>query len=1104
YCIELRLAIAIIAIAIPFTTSIAMAGGLFGGLSSPTPNNPGLGQTSAPPGGLFGLGTSTSQTSGGLFGASTTQATGGSSLFGSLGTNTQTSNTGGGLFGVGTSQPQQTAGSLFGATTQSQQQNPVAASTTQTPLQQSQQNGQNQAYFDTILEKSRKRMYGESAGEDLPQLQLGLGDLRQRIKRLGTGTPDRNVDGKAHYLLAASGVDPGAAVRDLNLFSAATGLVDRAPAQAADLDVEGYLANLQTQTTLSMISEGLARSVRDFDTFLEDNVTMEWDAQRKRIYQHFGIKPREAVSGGRSSGFAPAASSSGEGGGFGRSRRSKAASIAGSRATGVPGASSFGRSSLQRSAIGAASSAGKASQQAFADVEKKMETNGASAAVPTDRFQRDKQGRFAEKVQNLNLARLQKSCYPICHEFATVVGQTGEQHGPEVVKAYKALIEIVSEDPEVELLSDPLAVKERQFAKQYLDETPASPISTAIKKRILTGGTRCLEKLAFENVESFINKNPREANLGGIPNVLSKVKAYVRLLASKKSLAGDNIDLQMLGDDYVWALVYYLLRTGHVQEIVDYVDDNQVAFRAIDRHFSSYIKSYNSSPDKRLESNLQNEINAQYNQRLRIAPENSIDPYRMACYKVIGRCDLKSRQLEGISYDVEDFVWLQLVLARELNRVDEIASESYGLADLQKTMREIGTRFFVKGGGDAGFSFGTFVFFQVACGMFEEAVAYLYPYSYTDAVHLATSLEFYGLLRASDPNIAGEDLLSWTTRENPQINFSRMVGYYTRDFRAANVSAAVDYLVLICLNQDLPGQAGINQVTVCHDALRELVLESKEFALLLGDVQDNGQRIKGLIEERMKLIALSETDDFMRTITIQAASAADDNSRTTDAVLLYHLAGEYDNVMVIINRALSEYVAVPIGQDSLRLQPLKPREDPNVPPTHAGSFSLMSLDDPLSLTTAFTNIYGQSRMYMDKIKNVNMLACRALMNIAHLKRLVEEGDFPKALDMMRDLDILPLECHGNASDIRRYATKFSSLPQAVASSVPNLLMWAILMFNNMRGGLSAARFSANPVANRVLLDDLRQKNMDLTTYTSQLRYRFPSQVHEALARAQSE
>jgi nuclear pore complex protein Nup93 len=37
-----------------------------------------------------------------------------------------------------------------------------------------------------------------------------------------------------------------------------------------------------------------------------------------------------------------------------------------------------------------------------------------------------------------------------------------------------------------------------------------------------------------------------------------------------------------------------------------------------------------------------------------------------------------------------------------------------------------------------------------------------------------------------------------------------------------------------------------------------------------------------------------------------------------------------------------------------------------------------------------------------------------------------------------------------------------------------------------------------------MIDDLKQAHMDLTTYTSQLRYRFPAHVHEALARAQSE
>jgi nuclear pore complex protein Nup93 len=989
---------------------MATGGGLFG--NRPAPLFSGFGastaSTSAPQ-------QANNTTGSGLFGGSTTGAvggnTGGTSLFGNLNNQNQnqqqTQNQSGGLFGQ-TSQAQNTtqAGNSgtttsgfggFEASTQVPQQTNTAAQS-QGPLQQSMQNGQSHAYFDSLLERSRKRVYGESGmGEDLPALQLGLGDLRQRIKRLN-GAGDGNVDGRAHYLLAASGVDPGAAVRDLNAFSSGTGRAERSvQQQQVDTDVEGYLANIQTQTTLSMIADGLARSVRDFDAFLEDNVTMEWEAQRKKIYQHFGIKPREDMpTTGRAS-FRESAALDGTSGGFGRSRKSKAAALAGSRGPGGMGTSSFGRSSMAKSAIGAASSGGKPSQQAFADVEKQTEKNGISATKPGEQFQRDKQMKYAERVQDLNVSRLRKRFYPVCKNLSAVIAQAGEQHGPDMVKAYQALSDIVSENPDIDSLSDPLAVKERSFAKAYLDENSVSSAKMEVNRKILRGGTRCLERLAFDEVESLISKNPREANLGGIPNVISKVKAYVRLLASKKRLSGDNVDLQILGEDYVWALVYYLLRTGHIQEIVDYVSANAVAFRAIDRNFSSYISEYCNSPDRRLRRDLQDRINNEYNQRLRIAPENSIDPYRMACYKIIGRCDLKSRNLEGVNHTVEDFVWLQLVLARESNRIDELASEAYGLVDLQKTMKEIGNRFFEKGGAEMGVSFGSFVFFQVACGMFEQAVSYLYPFSYTDAVHLAIALDFYGLLRVSDPSTAGEDLLSYTTRENPQINFGRMLGYYTRDFRTANAVAAVDYLVLICLNKDIPGQGGISHITLCHDALRELVLESRDFASLLGDLRYNGERQRGVIEERIKLIGLEETSDFMRTITIQAASIADDNGRVTDAVLLYFLAGEVDTTLRILNRVCGEFLAVPIGQEQLRLEPTKSNSQADQLTVQAGSISLTAIDDPMILAGGLMNIF-QSRcahLLLDKtVRTYN-----ALYAIQVVRNLIERGQYVEALDV---------------------------------------------------------------------------------------------------------
>jgi len=977
------------------STSATSQPGLFSGLNA---------KPATSTGGLFGsVGTSQpqqQQTGTGLFGSAgaTTQPQQqqtGTGLFGSTSASTQPQQqqTGTGLFG--STQRQQPSGSLFGAASQPPQQSslfaPAASSTSQVQNQQPQQNGARSTYFDTILEKSRKRAAGETADEDLPQLQLGLGDLRQRIKRLAAGPSDGTVDGRAHYLLAASGVDPGAAVRDLNLLSSKIGRVERPqPQEAPDTDVEGYLATLQNQTTLSMIADGLARSVRDFDAFLDDNVTMEWDAQRKRIYQHFGIKPREATMAGGRSSFA--ASTSEEQGGFGRSRRSKAAGLAGSRVSGAK--STFGRSGLQKSVIGAAGPIGSGYQPLFADVEKRMETNGIVAPNPSDRFFRERQTRLAEKVQNLNAARLRKRCYPVLHEFAKAVTPGGEKHATEISQAYGAMIEILGEKPDIDSPSSSGAVKERQFADEYLDETPSSAKSMAIRKRILAGSARYLEKLFFEELEATVAKSPREAALGGIPDVMSKVKAYVRLRAARKDLVPDGTGLQMLDDDYVWALVYYLLRSGHVKEAVKYVAANSVAFRAIDRNFLNYITSYSASEDRRLNKDQRERINNEYNQRLRIAPPNSIDPFRMACYKIIGRCDLQSRMFEGFEHNWYDYLWLQFVLAREINRVDEIASEVCNLATVQTVVKEIGSRFLTKYE-----NYGMYFFMQVLAGFFEEAIEYLYPHAYPDAVHFAIALDYYGLLRVSDPDASGESLLSFTTRGIPQLNFGRMVGLYTRDFRAANVSAAVDYLTLICLNQDLPGELGRKQVALCHDALRELVLESREFALLLGDIRADGQRVKGIIEERMRLIALEETDDFMRTITIQAASVADDNGRTTDAVLLYHLAEEYDNVIVIINRALSEAISVEIGQDHMQLQPSKARTGGEMPQDQQGSLSLTSVDDPVSLAENMTTLYGRNRMYMDRIKDTNKETCQALLTMSRVKTKVEQGKWTAALDV---------------------------------------------------------------------------------------------------------
>ncbi|KAI0198707.1 Nup93/Nic96-domain-containing protein [Astrocystis sublimbata] len=1049
-------------------------------------------QLQAPSGGLFGnppAASTATPTAGGLFSQPQAQA------------QAQAPAAGAGLagFALGSGAPaasQNARGaSLFGATQQ------PAASTN--AAAQSQPQGNTTGYFDSLLAKSRKQAQGESALDGLPSLQLGLGDLRQRLRKLGPQTEPLQ-HGRAQYMLAASGVDPGAAVKDLKSFSAHTaGRVDRpAPAATTEIDVEAYLANLQSKTTLSMIADGLERSAKDFDDFLEDNVTMEWDAQRKRIYEHFGIKSKDDGSGDH--GVAtPGRETSG---GFGRSRRNPKASRS---AAPTAKNSTIGRSILQKSVIGTPSKIGS-HQPEFTDVEDAAGSpaaGGPNGASLDDRFVREKQSKLSDRVRDLNLARLEQTPYPILHELAEVESRSGDRHAQQLVDAYHAAMSIVGEDPDAETFAADATARERQFKDHYLDPNDRSAGSLQMRKRILDGANRFLEKKFFADVESVIAKHPREAALGGRPDVVSKIQAYVRLRNSRKDLVPDKIELQQDAQgEFVWAIVFFLLRSGHINEAANYVKSQSTLFRTIDRTFASYLLEYVASPERRLRRQMQDRCNNEYNQRARNAPENSIDPYRMACYKIIGRCDVSNRSLENLNTEIDDWIWLQFNLARENEKSTEVAAESYGLQDLRASIREIGLKHFPKNPSeDTNGTFGMFFYLQILAGMFEQAISYLYTFSYVDAIHFAIGLEFYGLIRPADPWTTSDTLLSHDTRQKPQLSFGRMLGYYTRDFRAADVNSAVDYLTLICLNADLEGDGGRQQAELCHVALRELVLETREFSKLIGDIRPDGRRVTGLIEERGPLIGLREEDDFVKTVTLQAARFADDNGRTTDAVLLYHLAGDYDSVVTIVSRALSEAISLEIGEDPMRLVPVKPRATGKTPEAQPGSsLSLASMDDPIQLAYTMMSMYEKDAMFSTKIQNQNRVACHLLLQMSEIKGLVEAGQWPESLDKIRSLEILPLDASGDAARVRHYASKFSGLSQTVATNVPNLLMWTITCCVRQRERLMGGQFSGNEGSRRMMCDGLKQISIDLTTYTSQLRYRFPPHLLEALARASAD
>jgi len=168
----------------------------------------------------------------------------------------------------------------------------------------------------------------------------------------------------------------------------------------------------------------MRRTARDFDSFVAKNVTTEWEAQKQRIFEHFGL-------GGKSS---PAAQN-GDNGGLGLSALGTS-SLGRSRLGGSVGPggnlgtnSVWAKSSMGQSVLGKSVTARPAEPTAsmyqgslFADVD-------SSTQAELSRPVQLRQQRYAQAVKKLNLTRLSATpgsgSFAIMKEFGDLTGATG-------------------------------------------------------------------------------------------------------------------------------------------------------------------------------------------------------------------------------------------------------------------------------------------------------------------------------------------------------------------------------------------------------------------------------------------------------------------------------------------------------------------------------------------------------------------------------------------------------------------------------------------------------------------------------------------------------
>uniref|UniRef100_A0A8C8FB30 Nuclear pore complex protein Nup93 n=1 Tax=Oncorhynchus tshawytscha TaxID=74940 RepID=A0A8C8FB30_ONCTS len=304
--------------------------------------------------------------------------------------------------------------------------------------------------------------------------------------------------------------------------------------------------------------------------------------------------------------------------------------------------------------------------------------------------------------------------------------------------------------------------------------------------------------------------------------------------------------------------------------------------------FKTWFQEYMNSPDRRLAPATENKLRLHYRRVLR----NSADPYKRAVYCLIGKCDIADNHGE-VADKTEDYLWLKLNQVCFDDDGSSAPQDRLTLAQLQKQLLE--------DYGESHFSAiqQPFLYFQVLflTAQFEAAVAFLFRVERlrSHAVHVALVLYELGLLLKSSGQSA--QLLSQEAGDPPMVrrlNFIRLLMLYTRKFESTDPREALQYFYFLRNEKNSQGE---NMFMCC---VSELVIESREFDMLLGRLEKDGSRKPGVIDK-----FAGDT----RAIITKVALEAENKGLFEEAVKLYELTKNPDRVLELMNRLLSPVIA---------------------------------------------------------------------------------------------------------------------------------------------------------------------------------------------------
>ncbi|KAI5960652.1 NIC96 [Candida pseudojiufengensis] len=711
-------------------------------------------------------------------------------------------------------------------------------------------------------------------------------------------------------------------------------------------------------------------------------------------------------------------------------------------------------------------------------------SNSASANILTPlstsptKITRTKFEHYARIIYSLNEARLENQNFPLCLNFYDLNKFQDDFKSKQIAEIWKILQNLVDE-------KNSKTSQEQKFFK-----------NPKLNDIIVSKSKEYLEWEFLNFVDhTYIKVVDKPKNFIPATNV-NKVSFFIHQIILKNEPDLVNKTLLVNGVP-IWALIYYLMRAGLYEDADNLVYKNRQLFNKFDKNFPIYIKNF--VENSKLSSDLLERIHQEFNQQFQyilndLETNVNYDPYKYSVYKIIGKCDLNNKSPPpSINLSNENWLWFQSsIINEDSSEESSLIFENYSLKNLQNKIVSLGPKYFLSSSNNP-----LYLKTLILSGLYELAVQYCYEnMNEADAVHLAIGLAYFGLLNCSNFNKDG--VLSVVNNEY-EINYSRILGAYTTFFKLSDPKVACEYLILIALGQ---GGKSKSILQVCHDALRELLLVSREFGILIGELnQITGVIEPGVLETQRKLIGLEDLNSFHRQIVLVTANKCEEEGRIFDALLLYQLSCDYETTIVLINKLLSELISTSDLNKPIILFG-------NCDTLYSGSIDINSkntIDNNIILLSEHIwQNFSKNSHILSSITSQVKQTCEVLISVIEIRNIFIQRNWSEVIDKINKLKILPANSNDNLSQIKIYSELIENneLNEDIIKIIPSLLILVLTCVTNLNYNILSQRYqSLNNEKDEIL--HWRKIAKNCIIYAGMVQYKMPREVYSLLINLES-